>query len=212
MLSRADRRQYLSEAFHTISQPLTGLQCGLELAVAIPRGPEEYRRRIGEALEITSRLRSLTAALRELVEADDIGEDARVVEVDGMLAALHERAISLAALHKASVKVLSSGDLNLVLSESKFSRMLLFLVEQVLAENSEVTCKAQRVNQNVEIVIENLNGTKQNCDQEKKWQDQVDAIRLSAAENYIRTLGGELRTSESRCIIQLPLFRQDHPV
>ena len=40
MLSQGGPKQYLSEAFHTMSQPLTGLQCGLELAVAIPRGPE----------------------------------------------------------------------------------------------------------------------------------------------------------------------------
>ena len=206
MLSKADRRQYLSEAFHTMSQPLTGLQCGLELAVAIPRGPEEYRRRIGEALEITSRLRGLTAALRELVEADDMGEDARVVEVDDMFAALRERVVNLAALHKASVKVQSSGDLNLFASESKVLRMLLFLAEQVLTENSDLSCRAQRVNQNVEIVIEDLNPTTQKCDQAKRWQDQVDAIRLSAAESYIRTLGGVLRISESRCFIELPLF------
>jgi hypothetical protein len=41
MLSQETRREYLSEAFHSLSQPLTALQCGLELAVAVRRSEKE---------------------------------------------------------------------------------------------------------------------------------------------------------------------------
>jgi len=212
MLSKVDRRQYLSEAFHTMSQPLTGLQCGLELAVAIPRDPEEYRRRICEALEITTRLRHLTAALRELVEAEDVGEDAGRVEIGSMFSALREKVLALAELHKASAEIENCRELDAYASESKLSRTLLFLLEEVLAENSALSCRARRVNENIEIIVEDRKATKQKREQQKHWRDQVSAIRMSAAENYIRTLGGELQRSESRCILELPLLSQNRTV
>ena len=120
-----------------------------------------------------------------------------------------ERVINLAALHKASVKVQSSGDVNLYASESKLSRMLLFLAEQVLAENGDLSCRAQRVNQNVEIVIEDLNRTTQKCDQEKRWQRPGGRNSFECSGKLYPDSGGVLRISESRCFIELPLFRQE---
>ncbi len=88
MLSQERRREYLSEAFHSLSQPLTALQCGLELAVAVPRSQKEYERRIGEGLQSTGSLREMMSALRELVEAEDPGEDAREIKLSEVLSSL----------------------------------------------------------------------------------------------------------------------------
>ncbi|HUI38993.1 MAG TPA: hypothetical protein VLY22_00055 [Candidatus Nitrosotalea sp.] len=53
---------------HALNQPLTGLQCSLELAIAGPRTLEQHQRVLREGLELTARMRILVEALRELVD------------------------------------------------------------------------------------------------------------------------------------------------
>lgn len=59
-------RSPLAHLLHALNQPLTGLQCSLELAAAGPRRPEYYRRVIEEGMGLTSRMRILVEAMREL--------------------------------------------------------------------------------------------------------------------------------------------------
>lgn len=67
-------RSPLAHLLHALNQPLTGLQCSLELAAAGPRHPEQYARTLHQGLELTSRMRILVEAIRELA---DIQESAR---------------------------------------------------------------------------------------------------------------------------------------
>src|SRR5438552_18301935 len=88
---RADRplphgRSPLAHLLHALNQPLTGLQCSLELAVASPPRREEYLRTLREGLELTGRMRILVEAIREL--ADSPAPDSKTVEAipfDGLL-------------------------------------------------------------------------------------------------------------------------------
>ncbi len=66
----------LSHLLHELNQPLTGLQCSLELAAVGPRTAEQYLRAIRQGLGLLGRLRMLVAALREIA---DIEEDDRVL-------------------------------------------------------------------------------------------------------------------------------------
>lgn len=62
------RRPGLSCLLHAVNQPLTGLQCSLELAATRQRSADEYLDTIREALALTERLRALVEALREAIE------------------------------------------------------------------------------------------------------------------------------------------------
>jgi len=69
-------RSPLAHLLHALNQPLTGLQCSLELAAAGPRSHEQHVRTVREGLELTGRMRLLVEAIRELselqpAEADD---------------------------------------------------------------------------------------------------------------------------------------------
>src|SRR5277367_1520624 len=64
----AKHRGALAYLLHALNQPLTGLQCSLELAVAGPRRPEQYVRTLQESLELTLRMRLLVEAIRELTD------------------------------------------------------------------------------------------------------------------------------------------------
>jgi hypothetical protein len=64
-------RSPLAHLLHALNQPLTGLQCSLELALVGPRTPEQYIRALRDGLELTARMRFLVEAIRELVDSDE---------------------------------------------------------------------------------------------------------------------------------------------
>lgn len=61
-------RSPLAHLLHELNQPLTGLQCSMELAVAGPRPTDHYVRTLREGLELVSRMRDLVEAIREVVQ------------------------------------------------------------------------------------------------------------------------------------------------
>jgi signal transduction histidine kinase len=204
MLTEDRRREYLSEAFHSLSQPLTALQCGLELAVAVPRSQKEYERRIGEGLQSTGSLREMMSALRELVEAEDPGEDAREIELRELLSSLGDSLQKLALLYESELEVQSPEQITFCASQEKLSRLLLFLAEQVVGRQGKLRVKAEGVDRKVKIRIE-TDGTKVKKEAEgRTWRDRVREMRMNAADNYIATLGGVLRASEAGYEIELP--------
>jgi signal transduction histidine kinase len=76
----------MAHLLHALNQPLTGLQCSLELAVAGPRSAPDYVRTLREGLELTCRMRVLVEALRELAEAQlSSAEKLAVFHLDRLL-------------------------------------------------------------------------------------------------------------------------------
>jgi len=79
-------RSPLAQLLHALNQPLTGLQCSLELAVAGPRPTEHYIRTLRESLELTARMRVLVEAVRELTDAQQCRLDnPELVRLDALL-------------------------------------------------------------------------------------------------------------------------------
>lgn len=74
------REKTISELFHMISQPLTGLHCLLEVSLLKKQKAEGYRRDIQQALEAASRLVESLRQARELAEADTPG-DLKIVDL-----------------------------------------------------------------------------------------------------------------------------------
>jgi hypothetical protein len=61
-------RSPVQDLLHALNQPLTGLQCCLELAAACPRSLEQYQRTLQEAIDLTGRMRHLVEALQAISE------------------------------------------------------------------------------------------------------------------------------------------------
>jgi signal transduction histidine kinase len=62
----AAARSPLAQLLHALNQPLTGLQCSMEVALAVPRTPEQYVRILREGLDLSERMRALVEAIREV--------------------------------------------------------------------------------------------------------------------------------------------------
>jgi signal transduction histidine kinase len=64
-------RSPLAQLLHALNQPLTGLQCSMEVALASSRTPEHYARVLREGLDLTERMRLLVEAIREVTDFDE---------------------------------------------------------------------------------------------------------------------------------------------
>jgi hypothetical protein len=64
-----EERTLVGHLLHALNQPLTGLQCSLELAAAGPRSVEQYVCTLREALDLVSRVRVLVEAIREVSDS-----------------------------------------------------------------------------------------------------------------------------------------------
>ncbi|MGA8762772.1 MAG: hypothetical protein WB562_07905 [Candidatus Sulfotelmatobacter sp.] len=80
VVSEAADLGMLAQLLHALNQPLTGVQCSLELALAGPRSPEQYIDCIRGGLELIERMRDLAAAMRQLLEIDGAGAAAPAKE------------------------------------------------------------------------------------------------------------------------------------
>lgn len=70
-LSQRQDRSPLAQLLHALNQPLTGLQCSMEVALAAPRTVEQYRQGLRDGLELTARMRLLVDAIREVVDGQE---------------------------------------------------------------------------------------------------------------------------------------------
>jgi len=73
-VEKAAGRSPLTQLLHALNQPLTGLQCSMEVALTAPRSPEQYVQGLRDGLVLTGRLRALVEALREVVDGEADGQ------------------------------------------------------------------------------------------------------------------------------------------
>lgn len=67
---RNEARSPLAQLLHALNQPLTGLQCAMEVALASPRTLEQYVQGLREGLGLTERMRALVEAIREVTDVE----------------------------------------------------------------------------------------------------------------------------------------------
>jgi signal transduction histidine kinase len=79
-------RSVLAQLLHALNQPLTGLQCSMEVALATPRTVEQYVRSLREGLELTERMRILVEAIREVADIEaESGAQMEMIELKALL-------------------------------------------------------------------------------------------------------------------------------
>lgn len=65
-----EQSSILERLLHALNQPLTGLQCAMEVALAAPRSVGQYAQTLRDALELAGRMRVLVGAVREVLDSD----------------------------------------------------------------------------------------------------------------------------------------------
>jgi len=76
----------MAHLLHALNQPLTGLQCAMEVALTDPRSADYYIRTLKDGLDLVARLRMLAEAMREVADLQaPRGEERVVVLLDNLL-------------------------------------------------------------------------------------------------------------------------------
>jgi len=83
-------RVFVGEVFHALSQPLTALQCSLELSLQRDQTVEELRASLETALELAGRLRQQLSLVRALNDATDPGDLSWPTDLSELLLQLRE--------------------------------------------------------------------------------------------------------------------------
>lgn len=198
-------RDFLYHVFHLLSQPMTALQCSLELALIGSAGPEELRTSIECALENAERLRKRLLLVRELADASDAGDTSQPVQLEDILAEVLEQLQPL--LESAGLAPAVSLCPVLVVGErSRLSRAFLYLFESLLVAGAAAAVLVQ-TSGNLAIVRvtgarhEALNGERTRVCPE-----------IEIARRTFQTVGGNLLIAETpdgtwSCEVVLPAVR-----
>jgi His Kinase A (phospho-acceptor) domain len=127
----APRRDFASNVFHDLSQPLTALQCSLELALVRDQTIEEFRASVEAALQNAERLRQRLLLLRELSDAEDPGDTSTPLALDQILQQLREDMLPLFESAGRCFE-LTCAAVEVAANEAKLVRGFFYLLEFLL--------------------------------------------------------------------------------
>src|SRR3974390_372449 len=96
---------FVSEVLHALSQPLTALECGLELSLRQDKTVAELRNRMETLLEAAQLLRRRVLELRALQDAADAGNTSAPVAVNVLLENLQDDLSPVTELSKIGLVV-----------------------------------------------------------------------------------------------------------
>ena len=123
--AEAPKQTALAHLLHALNQPLTGLQCSLELASSVPRSSEQQVRTMREALALTARMRVLVEALRELVHSSEATEKNSDLDLDAVLADCVGQLRPMAESRGVGFRVTSGDALSIEAGRNRIATVLL---------------------------------------------------------------------------------------
>jgi hypothetical protein len=150
-------RTALSHLLHALNQPLTGLQCSLELATSGIRPAEQYVRTLREGLELTARMRILVAAVRELADLEQfVAEAGEPWLFDTLLRDGVADLLPVAETRRVRLLPANQTHLPVQADRGHLSRLLFRLLESVLSlaiEGSEVQMVTVRARERGSLAV-----------------------------------------------------------
>jgi len=196
----------ISEAFHTLNQPLTGLHCGLEIALQKPRSDDEYRKRIGDGVDNAGVILQLVRAIRQLVEAGDPGERFGTVDLALVLSQLEGELGVVAEAVQVKVSVHHNGTCKVMADPLKLMAAIGTLADERIRSAGAGT--------SVEVDMEVVGGhatvkfggdSVASAIDGRTLDSKLADIRCNAAYCYLWSIGGQVEATGTGLVITLPL-------
>jgi signal transduction histidine kinase len=133
-LARAGHRSPLQQLLHAFNQPLTGLQCSIDVALACPRPVEYHVQWLREGLQLTERMRALVGAIREVADIEDeTNDEPETIELKAILREMVDDLRRVAEARGVAVTLKDSAVSLLVkVGRRRLSTLVFRLVEAVL--------------------------------------------------------------------------------
>ncbi len=195
-----ERRKFISDAFHTLNQPLTGLHCGLEIAVQKPRTEGEYRKRIGDGIANAGEILKLVRAVRQLVEASDPGERFGTVNLAIVLSQLRNELEVVAEATKVGLVIECPESVQVKADPGKLMAALGGLIaEEMETAKTGVLVAVSLKKKMVVLTVTTSRRVSQDVD------GKMEEIRRNAAVSYLWAIGAECERGSDRLVVTIPL-------
>ena len=124
----------MAHLLHALNQPLMGLQCSMEVAVAAPRRVEEYVRTLREGLELTGRMRILVEAVRELADLQPAHPNAiGIIQFDVLLRDIVEELLPVAESKDAQLLLVNNSPLSVRGDRQGLMKLIFRFLESALS-------------------------------------------------------------------------------
>lgn len=131
-------RSPMAHLLHALNQPLTGLQCALELATAGPKRNDQYVETLRESLDLTGRMRALVDAIRELSDLQQsIRQNAEMVLLDRIFRETASELAPVAQGKRVEMKIDIREPLRLQGDRSLLTSLSFRLLDSALALSRE---------------------------------------------------------------------------
>jgi len=130
----------LGELLHSMSQPLTGLRCSLELTLQLPlelpvkEVVEQQQESVAAALQQTERVIGMVRLMREYLDAEQPGQANFSSALAPVLRGVVEELASIAAVRGVELRLVGTCAENLQLPESRLRLALQYLIATVVDE------------------------------------------------------------------------------
>lgn len=122
---------------HALNQPLTGLQCSLELSLVSPRSSEQYIGAMRDGLALTARMRVLVEAIRELADAEQPGVDeSEVVSLQALLEQTTNELRPIAETKNANIRLYSDAPLPVRAERNRLAALVFRFLEAALSSTA----------------------------------------------------------------------------
>ncbi len=212
--SQSEREQFVSDLFHAISQPLTGLRCGLEVALGRPGiSAQEARGALEQALRATERLYQSVLFIRQLAEGDRI-PPLNPVRLDEALLELHDEILPVAESMEVTMSLQQAGSIEVLASTESVSRALFLVADFALRElRAQESLSLSMLCQDASAMVR----IERHCDHalssfELAHGFDVPAARrgLALALHLLSSMGARIESDPAGKWIQIRFLRNDH--
>ncbi len=208
------RQQFVSDVFHTLGQPLTELQMSIEISLLKDLDAAGYRSALEQALEATQRVIRSAKFVRQLVEAEDPGANADVIDFSTAVREAIEEFEPLAESRQVEIGHIVDEGLRVWGDAQRLKRALFLVMDYCL--------HAAKAGTRMDVVVHSCDdhvvAEVSTCAQELPWRgDDEPGLTTAAdakhptmqlAERIFAAVGGSLAETRdaggARVVMQLP--------
>jgi hypothetical protein len=203
----------LSELLHSLSQPLTGLRCSLELSLQLPvdlsleQVAEQQKESVAVALEQTEKVIGMIQLMREYLEAEEAGAGTVSSALAPALQSVIEELTSIAAVRGVRLLLVGTCTAMLPLAKARLRLALQYLIAAVI-DTQPVDGKVRLLlGEGPTSSVLRVEGDCRLCDLESatSLQTTLPGMRVAIASRLLESAGASLVFGDAgRFVLRVP--------
>lgn len=199
--SESERQQLIADLFHALNQPMTALRCALELELLREGRDEAQRETMQTALAKAEEIARLTGGLRELLQAEDPGDERSVQDLASLVRETMESFSPVAEGANIELVLQCNSPCPVCAELERLRQALFYLTDWVIGATQEggqmhVATQAKAGKAVLTLAISRCGVPNQESPKlpDQKTEDLWRRLNLAIARGILESAGGCLRT------------------